>query len=66
MMIADKTVLVTGANRGIGIRMKRRALAFVVLCLAVALVSSAAAATSGGTGQQQPLGGQLSWRPAPA
>jgi hypothetical protein len=46
MMIADKTVLVTGANRGIGIRMKRRVLAFAALGLAVALVSWAPAATA--------------------
>ena len=46
MIIADKKVLVTEAKRGIGIRMKRRALAFVALFLAVALVSSAPAATA--------------------
>ena len=46
MMIADKTVLVTGADRGTGIRMKRRALAFVALCLAVALASLAPAANA--------------------
>jgi hypothetical protein len=46
MIIAEKTVLMTGANHGTGIRMKRRALAFVALFLAVALVSWAPAATA--------------------
>src|SRR5215510_885237 len=46
MTIVDRTDQVSGANRGISTRMTRRVLAFLALCLAVALVSWAPAAAA--------------------
>jgi hypothetical protein len=46
MTVVDRASLTTGANRGIGIRLRRPGLALVAVCLGVVLVSSVPAAAS--------------------